>query len=244
MVGGTGVIGRHVVDGVRAAGHDAAVLARSTGVDVASGSGLDAAVEGAQVIIDVSNIAALGRASSERFFRSATANLVESGLRAGVEHFVVLSIVGCDRVDLGYYLGKRVQEAIALEVRLPASVLRATQFHEFPAQRIDRAPGGPLIPVPRMRSQPIAAAEAAQALVEVALGNPVGMAGDVAGPEVHDMPDLVRLVLRARSSCRVVAPLRMPGATGKALLGGGLLPEGEFGKGVQTFAEWLAATHP
>jgi uncharacterized protein YbjT (DUF2867 family) len=241
VVGGTGVVGRHVVDALHNAGHDAVALARSTGVNVASGDGLDEALAGANLLIDVSNIQALSRNASERFFRTTTTNLVEAGRRAGVEHFVVLSIVGCDRVDLGYYMGKRVQESIALEGGLPVSVLRATQFHEFPAQLLERSPGGPLVPVPRMRSQPIAAREAAHALVEVALGEPSGLAGEVAGPEVHDMADLVRLVLRARSSRRMVVPFRLPGATGKALGRGGLLPERDPRLGRQTFAEWLSA---
>ncbi|HVV77865.1 MAG TPA: NAD(P)H-binding protein [Mycobacteriales bacterium] len=241
-MGGTGVVGRHVVDGLRAAGHEPVVVARSTGVDVAAGSGLDEAIAGSQVVIDVSNVAALGRAASERFFRAATTNLIEAGSRAGVEHFVVLSIVGCDRVDMGYYMGKRLQEAIALEGKLPVSVVRATQFHEFPTQLLERAPRGPVVPIPRMRSQTVAAQEAAQALVDVALGTPVGRAGDVAGPEVHEMADLVRLVLRARSSRRIVARMRMPGAVGKGLATDGLLPMGDYRRGKQTFAEWLAAS--
>ncbi|MGN6474107.1 MAG: SDR family oxidoreductase [Mycobacteriales bacterium] len=241
VVGGSGVVGRHVVDALRAAGHEPVVAARSTGVDVTSGAGLDGALAGAQLLIDVSNVAAISRSASERFFRAATTNLVDAGTKAGIEHFVVLSIVGCDRVDLGYDMGKRVQETIALEAGLPTSVLRATQFHEFPAQLLERAPGGPLVAVPRMRSQPIAAREAAQALVEVALGPPAGLAGDVAGPEVHDMPDLVRLVLRSRGSRRMVVPVRAPGAMGKALASGGLLPQGDSRRGRQTFAEWLSA---
>jgi uncharacterized protein YbjT (DUF2867 family) len=241
VVGGTGVVGQHVVAALSEAGHEPVVIARSTGVDVVSGLGLDQALAGAKVLIDVSNVQTISRSASERFFHATTTNLVDAGSRAGVGHFVVLSIVGCDRVDMGYYMGKRVQESIALEARLPVSVLRATQFHEFPAQLLDRAPGGPLLPVPRMRSQPIAAREAAQALVEVALGEPAGMAGDIAGPEVHDMPDLVRLVLRARSSRRLVVPFRLRGTTGKSLARGGLLPDGTARYGHQTFAEWLSA---
>jgi uncharacterized protein YbjT (DUF2867 family) len=240
VVGGTGVVGRHVVTALKTAGHDAAVLARSTGVDVESGAGLNDAVAGCQTIVDVSDVATLRRATAERFFRAATTNLIEAGATAGVGHLVVLSIVGCDRVDMGYYMGKRLQERTALEGRIPASVVRATQFHEFPAKLIQRAPGGPFLPIPRMRSQPVAAEEVAQALAEVALGEPAGMAGDVAGPEVHEMADLARLVLRARGSRRMVLPMRLPGAAGKAAATDGLLPEGEYRKGQQTFAEWLA----
>ena len=80
----------------------------------------------------------------------------------------------------------------------------------------------------------------AQALVEVALGEPAGMAGDMAGPEVHEMADLVRLVLRARSSRRMVMAVRVPGVAGKAAAAGGLLPTGGYRRGQQTFDEWLA----
>ncbi len=240
VVGGTGVVGRHVVEHLHRAGHEGIALARSTGVNVITGEGLDRALRGAQVVIDVSNVKAITQAASEKFFRAATSNLLDAGTKAGIEHFVVLSIVGCDRVDLGYYMGKRVHEAVALSGPLPVSVLRATQFHEFPGQLLERAPGGPFLPVPRMRSQPIAAREVAEALVEVALASPAGMAGDIAGPEVHAMPDLARLVLRSRGSRRVVVPFRLLGATGKALAAGGLLPDGDGRRGRQTFAEWLS----
>ncbi|HEX3706204.1 MAG TPA: 3-beta hydroxysteroid dehydrogenase [Mycobacteriales bacterium] len=241
VAGGTGVVGRHVVAAVRQAGHDSTVIARSAGVDVVSGEGLDPALEGVSVVVDVCNVAALSKAKSEAFFTAATTNLMAAGERAGVGHYVVLSIVGCDRVDLGYYFGKRLQEQLALAGPLPVSILRATQFHEFPAQLLERSPGGPVSIVPRMRSQPIAAREAAAALVDMAVGEPVGMAGDIAGPEVHEMADLVRLVLRSRGSRRAVVGMRLPGATGRALAGDGLLPDGSGKRGTQTFAEWLGS---
>jgi uncharacterized protein YbjT (DUF2867 family) len=242
VVGGTGVVGRHVVERVRAAGHEPVVIARSVGVDVVAGNGLDEALAGAAAVVDVGNVAAVGRRRSEAFFEKATTNLLDAGARAGVGHLVVLSIVGCDEVDFGYYFGKRRQEQLALAGPLPVSILRATQFHEFPGQLLDRSPGGPLLVVPRMRSQPIAAAEVAEALVDVAIGNPIGRAPDLAGPEVHEMPDLVRLVLRSRGSRRTVVGARLPGRTGRAMAGGRLLPDEPGPRGRQTFAEWLGSS--
>src|SRR5487761_2599421 len=125
VAGGTGVVGQHAVENLEKAGHEAVVLARSRGVDVATGD--------------------------------------------GVRHFVAISIVGIDRVDFGYYRGKVVQEELLLAADRPSSVLRATQFHEFAGQMLDRS-RGPLAVVPRMLVQPIAAREVGEALAELAVG--------------------------------------------------------------------------
>jgi uncharacterized protein YbjT (DUF2867 family) len=121
-------------------------------------------------------------------------------------------------------------------------VLRATQFHEFPGQLVDRGPGGPFVAVPRWRTQPIAAREVADALLDISVGSPAGMAPELAGPEVHDMADLVRMVLRSRSSRRAVVTARLPGGTGRALADGATLPGGPGPRGTQTFAEWLGSS--
>jgi uncharacterized protein YbjT (DUF2867 family) len=114
VVGGTGVVGRHVVQAAAEAGHEPVVLARSTGVDLMTGRGLDGALAGAEAVIDASNVQTLSRRRSERFFRAATERLLVAGAGAGVRHHVALSIVGIDRVDFGYYQGKRVQEELVL----------------------------------------------------------------------------------------------------------------------------------
>jgi uncharacterized protein YbjT (DUF2867 family) len=240
VVGGTGLVGRLVAEAARAAGHRPVVLARSTGVDVTTGAGLDDALQGAEVVIDVSNLTTIRRRQSVAFFEAGTRQLLAAGQRAGVRHHVALSIVGIDRVDLGYYDGKRRQEALVLAGDVPGSVVRATQFHEFAAQLLARS-GGPVGFVPRMLTQPIAAREVADLLVDLAAGNPVGMAPDVAGPEQLEMVDMVRRLLRARGSRRVVVPVRLPGAVGRAMATGGLLPSGPGPRNGQTFGEWLAA---
>ena len=239
VAGGSGCVGRLVVDEVRAAGHQPVVITRSAGVDITTGSGLDDALAGTSVLIDVSNIATLRRSRSVAFFEAGTRNLLDAGGRAGVSHHVVLSIVGVDRVGIGYYEGKRRQESLVMSGPVPASVLRATQFHEFAAQVLRRA-RGPLALVPRMRTQPVAAREVAKALLAVAVGPAVGMAPELAGPEQLELTQLARQVLRARRSRRVVVPVRLPGEAGRAAAGGALLPSGPGPRGTQTFGEWLA----
>jgi uncharacterized protein YbjT (DUF2867 family) len=240
VAGGTGWIGRLVVEAVRDAGHDPSVISRSRGVDVTTGAGLDEALRGVRAVIDVTNITTTSRRKAVAFFEAGTARLLAAGHRAGVAHHVALSIVGCDRVGLGYYAGKRRQEELVLNGPVPASVLRATQFYEFAPQMIEHG-FGPFVPGPRMRSQPVAAREVAEALVVLATGEPAGLAPDLAGPEVHDMAWMVRQVVRARGLHRVVIPLKMPGSAGRQMAGDGLLPREAGPRGKQTFREWLGS---
>ena len=234
-------MGRPVVAAAEAAGHQVTVLSRSHGVDLTTGRGLDAALDGVAAVIDVTNRTTTKRRVAVEFFETASTHLLEAGQRAGVAHHVVLSIVGVDRVDLGYYAGKRRQEEVVLGSSRPVTVLRATQFHEFAEQLVERGPGR-LVLAPRMRSQPIAAVEVADALVALAAGPPMGRAPELAGPEPREMSDLVRLVVRARGVRRVVLPLRVPGAAGRAMARGALLPTATGPRGRQTFEQWLAGS--
>ena len=241
VAGGTGLVGQRVVSALLAAGHHPEILARATGVDITTGSGLSAALADVQAVIDVSNTTGSRRKDSIAFFEAGTARLLEAGARAGVQPHVILSIVGIDRVDFGYYAGKRRQEELALASGRPVSILRATQFHEFAGQLLDRS-AGPIAVLPRMLVQPIAAREVAGGLAELVTGPPVGMARELAGPERHQFTDLVRAVRTARGSKKLLVTLRVPGAAGKAMAGGALLPTGDGPRGSQTFEEWLAAT--
>jgi uncharacterized protein YbjT (DUF2867 family) len=243
VAGGTGLVGRLLVPALENAGHVTVVLARATGVDITSGVGLDGALAGVDVVIDVSNVATLKKNESIAFFEVGTTRLLEAGARAGVRHHVVLSIVGIDRVDFGYYLGKHRQEALAVGSGRPVSILRSTQFHEFAGQLLDRGPG-PIVVTPRMQVQPVAAREVAGALVELAAGPPVGMAPDLGGPQQRELIDLVRAVRSARGSKKLVLPVRLPGTAGRAMSTGALLPSGDGPRGRQTFDEWLACIAP
>lgn len=240
VAGGTGAAGRPVVEAVRRQGHEPVVIARSAGVDLLTGAGLDTALDGVDTVIDVTNLTTTSRRRATEFFETATTTLLRSAQRAGVRHLVTLSVVGCDRVGLGYYAAKLRQEELVLAGPVAATVQRATQFHEFAAQLLNTA-AGPFVPVPRMRSRPVAAREVADLLVHSAVGQPLGIARDIAGPQVLDMVTMVRRVVRARGLRRVVVPLSLPGAVGRGLAGGGLLPTGEGPRGVETFDEWLSA---
>lgn len=236
VAGGTGVVGRHVVDVARERGHDVVVLSRSEGVDLTTAAGLAGRLDGVAVVIDTSNQVSQKRADSEAFFGGVTRTLLSAEAAAGVRHHVVLSIVGIDDVDSGYYAGKRLQERLLAEGPVPWSVLRATQFHEFAEQALHFVRVGPFSLVPRMLSQPVAAREVGEALVDLAEGDAVGRAPELAGPERLQIVDLARKVARGRR----VVPVRMPGSAGKAMRTGALVPKGNGPRGSLTFDAWLA----
>ncbi len=238
VAGGTGLVGRHVVTALTGAGHDPVVLAQSRGVDLRSGAGLAGALDGVDVVIDVSNVRTARRRRSVDFFTTTSRNLLDAGRRAGVAHHVTLSIVGVDRVGGGYYTGKVAQEELVLAGPVPATVLRATQFHEFAGQVLAGS-RGPLAVIPRMRIQPVAAREVAQVLAELAGTGPAGRAADLAGPAECELVDLARQLLRARRSRRRVLGVRLPGAAGAAMAAGALLPAGPARRGRLSFQEWL-----
>jgi uncharacterized protein YbjT (DUF2867 family) len=243
VAGGTGAVGRHVVAALAEAGAEPVVLARSAGVDLVTGQGLASAMHGVTAVIDVSNVSTQRRQTAIDFFTAATSRLLQAGRQAEVRQHVALSIVGVDRVDTGYYAGKRAQEQLVRSGPVPGSVLRATQFHEFVDQVLDIA-RGPIAPVPVMRIQPVAAREVATALAALALRPAPGpapeLAPELAGPEEHALPDLARRLLRARGQRRLVLPLRGPVAASRAVAAGALLPTGPGPRGTQTFDQWLA----
>lgn len=203
-------------------------------------TGLDGALAGVDSVIDVSNITTLSRVSAERFFVTGTKHLMLAGRRAGVRHHVVLSIVGVDRVPLGYYRAKLRHERVAATGPVPTSILRATQFHEFVDQTLARVPG-PVALVPRMLMQPVAAGEVAAHLVQLALGDPQGRVADLAGPQVRQIVDLAHEVRAVRGLRRPIVPVRFPGRTGRAMGDGSLLPTTDGPRGELRFEDWLAA---
>lgn len=239
VAGGTGVLGHHVVEVARQRGHEVVVLTRSEGVDLTSGEGVAGRLTGAAAAVDATSTQTQSKAKAEAFFGAITRNLLDAEQAAGVGHHVLVSIVGIDDVPSGYYRGKVLQERLVTEGRVPWSILRATQFHEFAKQALGFVRVGRFSLVPQMLSQPIAAVEVAEALVDLAEAGPSGRVPDLAGPEALQMVELARRVSRARGLGRRVVGLRVPGVMGKGLRSGGLLPTTDEPRGDQTFDEWL-----
>lgn len=241
VAGGTGVVGRHTVDAVRSAGHEAVVLSRSHGVDLVSDRGVAEALAGADAVVDVTSIATLKADAAIEFFTAATGTLVCAAADAGVPHVVLLSIVGVDRIPYDYYAGKVAQEKVVQASAVPWTILRATQFHEFAAQMFDRARLGPLHLAPRARTQPIAAQEVGARLAQLAAGTAQGRVPDLAGPREEQLADMIRAYARRRGYRGWIPALDVPGPQMAGMRAGKALPGEDATLGRQTFAEWLAA---
>jgi len=242
VIGGTGLVGRHTVSALQRAGHEAAVVSRSSGVDVLTGEGLDAALAGVDAVVDVTNSAAPTAEEAEAFFGTATERLLAAGQRAGVRHHVVLSITNIDRIDgNAHYAGKRRQEEVALGGPVPATIVRATQFHEFAGMVVDWMRRGDEAQIAPLLLQPVAAADVGDVLAEVAAGPPQGRAPDLAGPETQDMVDMARRTLAARGESVRLIPTWRSGLFGPEMAGEVMLPGPDARLGPTTFDAWLAA---
>lgn len=239
VIGGTGTAGRYAVEALRADGHSVRALSRSTGVDVSTGAGLGAALAGVDVVIDASNTPSLRRSAATRFFEQSAWRLQSAAKAQGVQHIVLLSIVGIDRVrGYGYYDAKLAQEHAAMDGDLPVTVLRATQFHEFPGQILTRVRFGPFAVVPHMRSQPVAARTVGARLARLATERPGGVV-ELAGPEVHDIVDLARQMVQAQGGRPRMVAVSLPGKAMRDMRGGALLATAETTVDGPTFDEWL-----
>ncbi len=239
VAGGTGMVGNHVVAQLRDTGHQPVILTRSHGVDLTTGAGLGEKVAGCDALIDVANTVTMRRKTAVNFFSRTTSNLIEAARLNKIQHMVTLSIVGSDEVDFGYYFGKRTQESLLRSSGIPWTLLRATQFFEFPEPLLNNR--SPVIMMPRMLCRPVAAQDVAEQLVRLVTRTPSGRARDLAGPEQLDMVDMARRIAHAQGRHRLIVPVSLPGEVGRAMSGGGLLPHGDYAQGQRTFSDYLGS---
>ncbi|WET77013.1 NAD(P)H-binding protein [Amycolatopsis sp. QT-25] len=204
IIGGTGLIGSQVVRKLNEAGHEAVPHSPSTGVDLLTGQGLDSALDGADVVVNLTNSPTFDDASPA-FFRTSMDNLVAAAKKAGTGHFVILSIVGVDQVpELDYYQAKTLQEDILENSGVPYSIVRATQFMEFVDAVLSWTADETTVRLPSTPIQPIAAADVAAAVSEISAGKPLNGILDVGGPDVYPLAELGRITLAAKKDTRSV----------------------------------------
>ena len=196
VIGGSGLIGSKLVSKLREHGHEALAASPESGVNTLTGEGIDEALEGASVVVDVSNSPSFEDAAVMAFFTAATRNLLAAEAAAGVAHHVALSVVGTERLtESGYFRAKLAQEELIEDSSIPCSIVRATQFYEFIKRIAADATDGDTVRLPPALIQPMAADAVASAVGRVAVGEPINGMVEVAGPEQFRLDELVRDVL-------------------------------------------------
>jgi uncharacterized protein YbjT (DUF2867 family) len=243
VAGATGRVGSQTVEVLEAQGHEVVPIARSRGVDLITGEGLDAALAGVDVVIDAATGPSPDEQRATEFFTTSARNLNAAAERAGVGRIVVVSIIGVDRSHGGYGRAKLAHERALQAGPIPVRVLRAAQFHEFVAQLMEWGARGDVTYVPPMRTQIVAARSVAEALADLATGPNGGgeQILEIAGPREERLVELARLLAARRGDDARVEEMGDPDNPDAELwTSGGLLPGPGAILAGPTFAEWLA----
>jgi uncharacterized protein YbjT (DUF2867 family) len=241
VAGATGRLGHHAVEILRERGHEVVPISRGNGVDVISGEGLAAALEGVDLVIDAATSPTPEGAAE--FYATSARNLHQAGAEHGVEGILVVSIIGTDHFDSGYNAAKVAQERAHFDGPVPARVLRASQFHEFIGELVKWGRQGDVSYVPEARTQPIAARSVAEALADLVdeagsapLGNPIA---EVAGPREESMVEVAKLFATEQGNGLHIEAGEWPDDTEGLYPAGALLP-GPLAKLTgPTYEEWL-----
>jgi uncharacterized protein YbjT (DUF2867 family) len=239
IVGGTGTLGRQVAAELEARGNQVRPLSRHTPeyrVDLATGDGLGPALAGCEVVVDASNSASRKPAG---ILVDGSRRLLKAEAAAGVTHHVCVSIVGCDQVSMSYFRAKAEQERVVGQGTVPWSIVRSTQFHELVGTVVAAAGRWRVLPMPPGVLQPVACADAARAIADVAEGAPLNRCLTVAGPEVREVRDLARTWREVTGHRAALVPMPVPGTVGRALRSGALTAPRPDVRGATGFADWL-----
>ncbi|MEJ3653332.1 SDR family oxidoreductase [Actinomycetes bacterium KLBMP 9759] len=242
VIGGTGLIGSKLVARLGEHGHQAVPAAPSTGVNTLTGEGLAEVLAGADVVVDVTNAPSWADDAVMDFFRTSTTNLLEQAGKAGVGHYVALSVVGTDRLAAsGYFRAKIAQEKLIRESGRPYSIVHATQFFEFVngLADISTADDGS-VHLPPVLWQPIAADDVAAGVGRVAVGEPLNGIQELGGPEQFRLDELVRTGLAAKGDPREVVADEQARYSGALIEERTLVPGPDARLGEITYEKWLA----
>jgi uncharacterized protein YbjT (DUF2867 family) len=233
VAGGTGRVGRHVVDVLESRGHEVVAMSRSSGVDVITGDGLEDALAGVECVVDAATGPSPEQGAATQFFTTAARNLQTAGERAGVERIILVSIIGTDRYTAGYGAAKLAHERATMSGPIPARILRAAQFHEFVTELVDWGREGDVSRVPEMRTQLVAARTVAEALADLATGPVSGPAPgssraaipEIAGPREESLVEMAKLLVARRGeSARIEGVIDPDDPDHELDVNGGLLP--------------------
>lgn len=240
VIGGSGLIGKKLVNNLRKKGHEVIAASPSSGVNTLTGEGLAEALKGAQVVIDVANSPSFEDKAVMEFFETAGRNIHAAEAAAGVKHHIALSVVGADRLpSSGYMRAKVAQEKLIKASNIPYTIVRATQFFEFVGGIAQSATEGETVRLPSALMQPMVSDDVAAILAEVAEEQPRNGMIEIAGPDPIRQDEFVRQFLTANHDTRkVVTDVNAP-YFGTKLDDQSLTPTSNPRVGATHFADWL-----
>ena len=241
VAGATGTIGRPVVEELRKRGHSVRALSRRSAehpIDLETGAGLQAALEGCRVLVDATN-AGPAEKPARAVLIDGGRHLLGAAERAGIEHHVCISIVGIERVPLPYYRVKVEQERLVEGSGLSYSIVRSTQFHTLVDYLFQAASRWRLLPGGRVRLQPVAARQAAEAVATVAEGGPTAGRTTVAGPEALELGAMARSWRAINGARGWIVPTPLPPKLGRPLRDGALTDPDPDHRGTVGWNTWL-----
>lgn len=238
VIGGTGMIGSRLVKKLRQGDNTVVAASPDSGVNTITGEGLSDALKNADAVVDVSNSPSYEDNAVLQFFETSTRNLLEAEAVAGVQHHLVLSIVGTDRLpESGYYRAKLKQEALIKNSQIPYTIARSTQFFEFLDGIAKASTDGDQVSLSPAFVQPIAADDLVNKLAEIAVGQAINGTQEIAGPEKFRLSDIVETYLKATSDPRNVTADTNVLYFGTRLDDQSLIPGEGASLGVTTFAD-------
>lgn len=239
VLGGSGFVGSQVVARLVEGGHEAVAASPRSGVNTLTGQGLQGVLEGADVVVDVTDSPSSGDAAALDFFRTSTGNVIAAEVEAGVGHHVALSIVGADRLpDSGYLRAKVAQEQLIKESSIPSSIVRATPFYEFLVRMADSFMVEGAAHAAGVAFRPVASRDVAATVAEVAVGTPVNGIVELAGPQELPMDEFIRKGLAVRGDKRIVVTDAQARYYGAIPLERSLVPGVDARIGPTTFMDW------
>ena len=243
VIGGTGLIGAKLVALLKQKGHDAVAASPRLGINTLTGEGLADALAGARTVVDVANSPSFEDAAVLKFFETSGRNLHAAEAAAGIQHHVALSVVGTDRLpDSGYFRAKLAQEKLIEASKIPFTIVRATQFHEFVGAIAQSGSVGQTVRLPPAMMQPIASDDVAALLAEFTLGKPLNGIVEIAGPDRIRMVDLASRFLAATGDRREVVADADTGYFGARVDDRSLTPGENPHLGKIGFDDWLKQT--
>jgi uncharacterized protein YbjT (DUF2867 family) len=205
VLGASGLIGSKLVNLLRQEGQEVVAASLESGLNTITGTGLDEALAGAQVVVDVTNSPSFEDKAVLDFFETSGRNIIAAEVKASVKHHVALSVVGTERLqESGYFRGKMAQENLIKASPIPYTILHATQFFEFIKGIAAAATDGNTVRLAPVLIQPMAAEDVASAVGRIAVGSPVNGIVEVAGPQQFRLDELIRRVLREAGDPREV----------------------------------------